>query len=113
MSMHKIPLSEMERKGLEYHGLAVGKPSQLSDAFRQGISWGLSQANKLKPESLAEISILRNCVSEANSGYMNAPLGDSYREYQQLKGARREYSEKCVAFAEEIMENVCKESKEY
>lgn len=67
----------------------------------------------MNPEILAELSILRNRVSEAHSCYMNAPLGDSYREYQQLKDARREYSDKCVAFVEQMMDNVCKESKEY
>lgn len=39
MSMHKIPLSDTERAGLSAHGLDIGRPSQLSDAFRQGIAW--------------------------------------------------------------------------
>ena len=39
MSMHRIPLTELERAGLINHGLAVGKPSQLSDAFRHGMKW--------------------------------------------------------------------------
>lgn len=67
----------------------------------------------MNPESLASLSTLRNRVSEANFAYMNAPLGDSYREHKQLKDSRREYGEKCVAFVEEMMENVSKESKEY
>ena len=39
MSMHKIPLTKMEEAGLVAHGLPVNTPSQLSDAFRQGIAW--------------------------------------------------------------------------
>ena len=39
MSMHKIPLSELERKGLTKHGLNIGTPSQLSDCFRHGVKW--------------------------------------------------------------------------
>lgn len=40
MSMHKIPLTQAEETGLRAHGLAIGTPSQLSDAFRQGVAWG-------------------------------------------------------------------------
>lgn len=43
MSMHKVPLSKLEEEGLKLHGLSVGKPNQLSDAFRQGVAWALSQ----------------------------------------------------------------------
>ena len=39
MSMHRIPLTELERAGLINHGLDVGKPSQLSDVFRHGMKW--------------------------------------------------------------------------
>jgi hypothetical protein len=48
MSKHKTPLTELERKGLEAHGLGryIGQPSQLADAFRQGVSWALSEAKK-------------------------------------------------------------------
>ena len=51
MSKHKTPLTELERKGLEAHGLGkyIGQPSQLADAFRQGVSWALSEAKKQKP----------------------------------------------------------------
>lgn len=44
MSMHKIDLSGIEHEGLKSHGLPIGKPSQLSDAFRQGMAWALSAA---------------------------------------------------------------------
>jgi len=43
MSMHKVPLNKLEEEGLKLHGLSVGKPSQLSDVFRQGVAWALSQ----------------------------------------------------------------------
>lgn len=43
MSMHKIPLTPVEKEGLERHHLPVGTPSQLSDCFRLGVAWGLQQ----------------------------------------------------------------------
>ena len=44
MSMHRIELTEVELEGLKAHGLDIGKPSQLSDAFRVGVSWALKAA---------------------------------------------------------------------
>ena len=41
MSMHKMPLTDLEHAGLINHGLDVGKPSQLSDAFRHGMKWAI------------------------------------------------------------------------
>jgi len=41
MSMHKIPLSDLERMGLEKHHLPIGHPSQLSDCFRLGVKWAI------------------------------------------------------------------------
>lgn len=41
MSMHKIPLTPLEREGLERHHLPIGTPSQLSDCFRAGMDWAL------------------------------------------------------------------------
>lgn len=46
MSMHNIPLADIERSGLEAHGLDAGKPSQLSDAFRQGMAWAFANSDK-------------------------------------------------------------------
>lgn len=46
MSMHKIPLTELERRGLELHHLPIGTPSQLSDCFRIGMNWYKEQASK-------------------------------------------------------------------
>ena len=39
MSMHIKPLTPIEEAGLRAHGLPVGKPSQLADAFRLGMAW--------------------------------------------------------------------------
>lgn len=47
MSMHKIPLTHIERTGLVKHGLDVDTPSQLSDGFRQGVAHGLEHASAL------------------------------------------------------------------
>lgn len=54
MSMHKLPLSELEEEGLRVHGLSIGTPSQLSDAFRQGIAWALSQQDDNEATSPAQ-----------------------------------------------------------
>jgi len=43
MSMHKKPLTPLEEEGLKRHGLPIGEPSQLSDAFRQGMAWQKQQ----------------------------------------------------------------------
>jgi hypothetical protein len=48
MSMHKVPLTELELKGLLEHHLAVGTPSQLSDTFRLGIAWAMDQVGGLE-----------------------------------------------------------------
>jgi hypothetical protein len=44
MSMHNIPLTELERDGLEKHRLPIGSPSQLSDCFRHGIAFALNSS---------------------------------------------------------------------
>ncbi len=46
MSMHKKPLTNLELSGLRAHGLDIGTPSQLSDAFRLGVKWALENADK-------------------------------------------------------------------
>ena len=42
MSLHNKKPTDYERKGLEAHGLSADKPSQLSDCFRLGMVWALS-----------------------------------------------------------------------
>lgn len=51
MSMHLKPMTPEEESGLRAHGLPVGTPSQLADAFRLGMAW----ADKARAEAaLAE-----------------------------------------------------------
>ena len=67
MSMHKIPLTPIEESGLRAHGLDIGKPSQLSDAFRQGVRYASAQLTSQGGEAVAWI------VTDMN--------GDSYFAY--------------------------------
>lgn len=55
--------------------------------------------------SLAELSILRNRVSECLKLYYQSPLGSPYEAYEMLKQARSEYSQKCVSYVEEMLDN--------
>lgn len=48
MSMHLKPLTAEEEVGLREHGLPVGAPSQLADAFRLGMAW----AEKVRAEAV-------------------------------------------------------------
>ncbi|GLX86329.1 hypothetical protein tloyanaT_25820 [Thalassotalea loyana] len=41
MSMHKTPLTDIEKSGIEAFNLPIGSPSQLSDSFRSGVIWAL------------------------------------------------------------------------
>lgn len=41
MSMHNKPLTPLEDAGLLAHGLPRSTQSQLSDCFRQGVTWAL------------------------------------------------------------------------
>ena len=55
MSMHNILLTAVEEAGLKAHGLAIGTPSQLSDAFRHGVKWANdhSEDSPLHPQYVA------------------------------------------------------------
>lgn len=46
MSMHKIPLTDLEKQGLIEHGLSMDSPSQLSDSFRLGVQFATKEFNK-------------------------------------------------------------------
>lgn len=67
----------------------------------------------MNPESLAELSILRNRVSECLKLYYLSPLGSPYEAYEMLKQARSDYSQKCVSYVEHLIDNMvdnqCKE----
>ena len=74
--MHKIPLTDVEREGLEKHGLGqnIGKPSQLADAFRQGVKWGQEQ------EREACAKVLDEMADEAEADMEPSALVTYYRE---------------------------------
>ena len=90
MSIHNIPLTDIEREGLKAHGLgrSIGKPSQLADCFRQGVKWGQDHE---RSRQHAEIETLR-------AGYDAARLEiASLRErVQQLGKAARDVNSRRV-----------------
>lgn len=82
MSMHKKPLTELEREGLLLHGLDIGKPSQLSDCFRHGIKFALDSVNynaNLVPDQVAtlERTIQALVVERDNTRYERDALAES------------------------------------
>ena len=44
MSMHKIALTELERKGLSKHHLVADAASQIADSFRLGMKWAFDNS---------------------------------------------------------------------
>lgn len=86
MSMHKIPLTTAELNGLTAHGLDIGKPSQLSDVFRQGVAWGQKEgvavaANWLRRNANAESDPgKRAAFIEAHNAMRVIERGDSVTE---------------------------------
>lgn len=71
MSMHKIPLTQLEEDGLRAHGLDIGSPSQLSDVFRHGIKWALEQAAP-QPEQRGLVDAVREAVVYLDSNGLNS-----------------------------------------
>lgn len=53
MSMHRNPLTEFERAGLEAHKLPIGEPSQCADAFRSGVAWAQQRIAELEEREQA------------------------------------------------------------
>ena len=68
MSMHKIPLTSMEEDGLRNHRLPIGTPSQLSDCFRQGMAWALSQVSHVVELKVDYLSPQQAAVRDILSG---------------------------------------------
>lgn len=59
MSMHNTPLTPAEEAGLRAHGLKIGTPSQLSDAFRQGMAYAIATpAQQPSDEVRAAVTLL-------------------------------------------------------
>lgn len=50
MSMHKEPLTDLEREGLEAHRLPIGTPSQSADCFCNGMRFVLQKMEEREPD---------------------------------------------------------------
>lgn len=65
MSMHKIPLTALEHDGLTKHGLPVdGRPSQLTDVFRQGMAWAQAASAFDRADLKMQLAIYKNALDE-------------------------------------------------
>jgi hypothetical protein len=84
MSNHKTPLTDFERKGLEAHGLGrhIGIPSQLADAFRQGIAWALNAAPQPQPYDTA---LYRHVLYLIDAWERGCDSADYWREIAALR----------------------------
>lgn len=58
MSLHKIPLTDLEKEGLLQHGLPTETPSQLSDVFRAGMKYLATSISNKKGEEAALLKTL-------------------------------------------------------
>lgn len=63
MSMHKIPLTDIEKDGLNTYKLPVNKPSQNSDCFRIGFAW----ANNHNEKNIEYKKLLEKCLKTLNN----------------------------------------------
>jgi len=94
MSMHKIPLTQLEEDGLRAHGLDIGSPSQLSDVFRHGIKWALEQTapqpenSGLTPEGYADYAALEAECKRLSESHNDASYYASL--YEELRAAQTE-----------------------
>lgn len=68
MSMHRIPLTQLEHDGLSAHGLDIGTPSQLSDVFRQGVAFALDATEAARVKAEAEWRTTAVMLEQANAG---------------------------------------------
>ena len=89
MSIHKIPLTELEQVGLTKHGLPIGKPSQLSDVFRHGVKWALDNVNAVPVDNKEILQSLRDMVEIVGANFCSNQ--DVKRKYK----IARELLEKC------------------
>lgn len=79
MSMHQIPLTRLEEAGLRAHGLDVGIPSQLSDAFRQGVKWAQRNQVGIAPQgaistNLANLYVALESLLECPANIVEASV---------------------------------------
>lgn len=85
MSMHKKPLTPLEEEGLRKHGLAIGTPSQLSDVFRHGVAWALSQ-QAAQPVAWAEsIEAAFRCGFSSPATYNDTLLNTADEAWEEEK----------------------------
>lgn len=107
MSMHKIPLSQLEEDGLRAHGLDIGTPSQLSDVFRHGIAWAQkSQLEAIRAaggEVVADDLIARcaEILEWQKSGVLS---GNALRSYAAGKRYSGDHNELQIAEADTARE---------
>ena len=90
MSMHKIPLTPIEESGLRAHGLDIGKPSQLSDAFRQGVRYAIAPAAPAADTGLVEAlgyQVLFDAIAAATSVYANGAINISVQAFRESLAA--------------------------
>lgn len=74
MSMHKIPLTDLELSGLKAHSLDIGTPSQLSDSFRHGVKWAIENNSDIKTdEELVSIALELADKFYMMHGYISRP----------------------------------------
>lgn len=90
MSMHKIPLTQLEEDGLRAHGLDIGSPSQLSDVFRHGIKWALEQTAP-QPERGGLVAALEQFADDSNCCYDTCNISrdvakDALASYRSTQG---------------------------
>ena len=74
--MHNIPLTDLERIGLEKHRLPIGHPSQLADCFRLGIKWAIEHHENSDKKEL--IQSLKLALSHIDVGIVQCH-GDKCR----------------------------------
>lgn len=103
MSMHKVPLTELEEQGLIKHHLPVGTPSQLSDCFRHGIAWALSSPN------LHEVmpSFIDTTMDEAGKRAIQRAREDGCQSLNSLCYA---YAEAALSAYEPDSDGMCNEN---
>lgn len=111
MSMHKKPLTAIEESGLRSHGLDIGTPSQLSDVFRQGVAWALSQAKGDPVGSFDKHMeyMQRNIELEKEITQLKAAKAELYESFSDAvtdakcflatDGGWRQYGNKCDSIA--------------
>ncbi|HYE38182.1 hypothetical protein [Methylocaldum sp.] len=82
MSMHRKPLTDLEREGLIAHGFErdIGKPSMLADVFRHGVAWALAATEK-DAELLKGLRRLCGYVQDGSAETVSIYQDDATRDW--------------------------------